>query len=308
MGVVSCCSSPRKNVVNFNDYVVEILSATNFSNFTFKQLYLMLFRTEFDPTKYSKEEKRNIITQEEFMVISQNFYSKDSDYATIHKEMFSHMSELLAFDGIMSCEKLLLIFLSLLKDTFSEKIVFFSHIITPYVKESIGESNYYINNRIKFFVKAYLDANLIFFNKLIFATLHSTFREDKEFLKYFITWFFRCKIDKMRNFMKIICPHFDPNSNFMTTSIKYYLDVFTENPYMFNFYELRKEYLSRNNEVDANLALSSFNYNELDDKDYSNSLLMKSINNQNLRIENPELNLDNQKEKNKEERLNGNIQ
>ena len=307
MGVVSCCQSPRKNVVNFNDYVVDILSATNFSNISFKQLYQMLFQTEFDPTKYSKEEKKNIISKEEFLKISQNFYSKDTDYATIHKEMFSHMSELLAFDGIMSCEKLLLIFLSLLKDTFSEKIVFFSHIITPYVRESIGESNFYINNRIKFFVKAYLDANLIFFNKLIFATLHSTFREDKEFLEYFITWFIRCKIDKMRTFTKSICPHFDPNTNFMTTSIKYYLDIFAENPFLFNFLELRKEYLLRNNEVDTNLALSNFNYNELDDKEYSNSLLMKSINNQNLKIENPELDVDNQKDKKKEERKEGNI-
>lgn len=308
MGVVSCCQYQRKNVVNFNDYVVDIISATNFSNITFKQLYQMLFGTEFDLTKNLKEEKRNIITQEEFLKISQYFYSKDSEYATVYKEMFFNMSELLASNGLMSCEKLLLIFLSLLKDTFSEKIVFFSHIISPYVRESLGDSNYYINNRIKFFVKAYLDANLVFFNKLIFATLHSTLKEEKEFLNYFITWFYRCKIDKMRSFIKSICPHFDPNTNFMTTSIKYYLDVFTENPYLFNFFELRKEYQSRNNEVDADLYLNNFNYNELDDKDYSNSLLMKSINIQNLRIENFGLDEDKQMHINQERKLNGNIQ
>jgi hypothetical protein len=288
MGVLACCDTKRKRVLTFDDYVVDILSSTRFSEINFRQLYQMLFGTEFNATAYDKEGNKKIISQNEFLAISENFYSKTGEYLKIHQELFRHMSEILSFENKISCEKVLLLFLSLLRDTFSEKIVYFSHLINPYIKETIGEHSYYINNRIKFFFRAYLDENLIFYNKVIFATLFSTFNHENEFLHYFVQWFYRCKNENIRKFLISLSPHFEPSANFMTTSMKYYLDVFSDNSYLFDFYALRKEYQSRIKDIDNTAISNNFNYNDLEDKEYSNSTLMKNINNVHLRIENPE--------------------
>lgn len=286
--MLGCCEPKVHRVTSFNDYVVDILSSTLLGQFSFKQMYKLLFDVDYSPTTQPHEGNKKLMSLTDFFQISSKLYPKSSPYSKIHQQLFTNIAELLAFDNKISCEKIIILFLSLLSDTDSEKIVYFHYLIEPYCKEKIGEQNYYINNRVKFFFRAYLDYNLIFFNKVIFGTLYSTFHQEKDFLTYFVNWFHRCKIENMRKFTASISPHFDPTSNFMTTSMIYYLNVFTENRNLFNFYELRNIYQGQFIDTDAGLMTSKFNYNDLEDKEYSTGVLMKAINNVHLKVEVPE--------------------
>ena len=284
--MVLCCNQKRGKIIFFNDYVVDIMSSTRLSQITFKEMYLMLFGIEFNPTQYDKDGNKKIISKNDFLRISENFYEINTDFTVIHKQLFMHISEYISFENKISCEKVILLFLSLLKDTFSEKIVYFSLLISPYTREKVDNQYYYVNNRIKFFFKSYLDDNLIFFNKAIFFTLYSTFSQENSFLKYFLLWFYRCKNENMRMFINEISPVFEQKNNFMTLSLKYYLDVFSNNAYLFDFFELRKAYQLKQTGIDENLTVVDFNYIDLEDKGYSNEEMMKSVSNLHLKIEN----------------------
>lgn len=237
----SCCNS-RKSQNEGEKKIQSILSSFKLNDMVFKDVYKLIYQEDYDKSKKSPSDPNKKIKKYEFSQIAEShFYeinNSSSKFSLYHKDFFELVPSKLCGDNDneIPCYIAMFLVFSFLKDTNSEKMIYFN-----YLTDHKITCNKEILNNIEFIgvIREYLKINLSVMTSIT-CSIINLYDQDEELTEKLEL------IKKLASDQKNLDLFVDEEFEINTQGERLLtMDKLRLNNYIFNFYELRSQFLGR---------------------------------------------------------------
>ncbi len=252
---------PEKDEYIFN----EIFLGLKLSQISFNDIFKYLFEEVISNDGKIIVDKSKRMNKSKFLSIAKRyFYEEDvkkNQYSLYHSLMFQYIAKVCLnrwdIDQV-ECWKVMIIILSLLRGEKERKIEYFLQISNDYLSPDLDDK--ISSLRLGKLIRFYLEYTLVFFTKLIYNINQSVCRENnfpgiRKRLNIFSDF------NNMTIFLTMISPYLNPAHEETLLSFEETKSILKKWSFIFNFFELRDNFLSMIKErPDNKEQRNSFNF------------------------------------------------